>query len=369
MSDYGKPTDPRSDVAEVLIKQVPKLIEQHKPGDDLAQNLLDLVNGTKADYDDSGAFIPVSDELAAVFSPIRPPYNVSAVFKDMNDSFFRILADGMIVLGGEASAGKTSFMTALAVDLLKHNPTMCALIYSLDDGGLMTKKRVVSQLVGKNVMWESSLSESYVKDQDRNVLQRMFVRDSIRLYDIGREAQKVKQLTGCKAIYIGIDYLQIVPVPGDRSGKREGYNEAVKVLKELQKGFAADGCILMLLSQLNRAKKDDPEYESMNRFRETSEVENQADVALLMAPVDQKDENSQERLIRVLKNKKGARGRLWKTEFLKDEGLRYSPLVKQGDGAKASEGIGDSINSMTGKRGKTDGQKGQRRQITEKDFR
>lgn len=352
MSDYGKPTDPRADVTEVLITQVPKLIEQHKQGDDLAQNLLDLINGTKADYDDSGAFVPVSEELAAVFSPIRNPYSVSRVFSDMNDSFFRILADGMIVLGGEASAGKTSFMTALAVDLLNNNPSMCALIYSLDDGGLMTKKRIVSQLVGKNVMWESTLSESFISDHDKAVLGRVFVRDSIRLYDIGREAEKVKRLTGCKAVYIGIDYLQIVPVPGDRAGRREGYNDAVKVLKELQKGLAADGCILMLLSQLNRAKKDDPEYESMNRFRETSEVENQADVALLMTPVDAKDEDSQERLIIVLKNKKGARGRKWKTELLKDDGLRYSVLVQQQKGAMASDGISDSINSMTAKRGK-----------------
>lgn len=322
--DYGKTTDITEDMAEALLPKLRKLVERYKPGDDLLQDAQDLLSEVATDFDESGIYSPIVDELDEVFSPSKTPYAVGPTFADLNHPDYRVLVDNMVVIGAEANTGKTSLMTALAADLLAHNPNMCALIYSLDDGGTMTKKRIVSQLVGDSLLKTHSVPRSRLSERDSDILRRLYVRDSIRLHDIEREAGKVKAATGCSAIYIGIDYLQIVPVSGDRTGKREGYNEAVKQLKELHKKLAPSGCILVVLSQLNRLGKDD-RRDSMNRFRETSEVENQADAALLMFPMESETENDRRIEAKLVKNKKGMRGRWWKSELT--EGHRFATFV------------------------------------------
>lgn len=341
MSDYGKDTDTKQVVAQELLEKLPGLLERYSKGSsgDLAQQVQDLVSDTRADFDDSGIFVPVSDELEAIFAPVRDPYPVSNTFSALNHPDYRVLTDSMVVVGAEANTGKTTFMTALALDMVEHNPEMCALIISLDDGGIMTKKRIVSQLLGEDLMWNHSVPASRLTTKHKEILQRIYVRDSIQLRDIEREARKVKALSKCSRIYIGIDYLQIIPVSVESSGKREGYNDAVKHLKETQKHLAPEGCILMLLSQLNRAGKDD-RPDSMNRYRETSEVENQADVAMLMFQMNPDTEDDREVKVKIVKNKKGARGRWWKTKLVKghrfDTFTQFTPETtkKNGKGPK-----------------------------------
>ena len=334
MSNYGKDTDTKEMVSQELQEQLPKLLDQYSKRDtgDLAQQVIDLVNDTRTAFDDSGVLVPLSEELEEVFAPSRDTYKTSKTFLALNHPDYRILGDNMIAIGAEANTGKTSLMTALAIDLLQQNPDMCALIYSLDDGGTMTRKRIVGQMLGKDLMWSHNIQKSMVGKEDRKTLGRMYVRDSIQIRDIEREARKVIAKSECKSIYIGIDYLQIIPVSANGSGgMREGYNEAVKILKELHKSLAPEGCILVLLSQLNRLSKGE-HSDSMNRFRETSEIENQADVAMLMFQKNPKEENDRKVLIKILKNKKGSRGRWWGSKLLEgrklDTFIRYTPPIK-----------------------------------------
>lgn len=323
MNDYGKTTDIKVDMAESLWPKLHRLAEGYKEGDDLVRQVQDLVRDIESDFDESGVYTPVLEELDEVFSPTNAPYATGETFEALNHPDYRILTDGLLVIGAEANTGKTTLMTALAVNLLTNNPNMCALVYSLDDGGTMTKKRVVSQIVGKSLFESHSVPRSDLTNYDEQVLKRIYVRDTIRLNDIEREALRIKKSTGCQSIYIGIDYLQIIPMPGNRGGVREGLNEVVKRLKEIQKRLATEGCLLVLLSQLNRVGKEENPY-TMSRFRETSEIENQADVALLMDLMDSdpEKEDDRERKIVVVKNKKGARGRWWKTSLTR--GHRFS---------------------------------------------
>ena len=321
MNNYSERPDIERLRNDEFKNKIQKLIEK----DNLSiQSATDIINEVKIDFDDSMILEPLSHQIDEIFTTLKAPYSVSSTFNSLNQTNYRVLTDGLIVGGGEANTGKTTFMTALALDLLTYNKNMCALIYSLDDGGMMTKRRILSQLIGESLLQEHITTPTSMTPTDKNVLERMYVRDSIRLQDIEMEAQRIKNHSGCSIIFIGIDYLQIIPTASNVGGTREGFNDVVKRLKEVQKRLAKDGCVLFLLSQLNRASKDDTNIYSMSRFRETSEIENQADVALLMFPVntDPDIEDNREVKIRIVKNKKGMRNKWWKTQLIKGHRFR-----------------------------------------------
>lgn len=330
MNDYGEKTDTKALMSEELKPRLQKALDHHTDGEDLLQTVRTLLHDTEQEYDDSEVLTPLSQRLEEVFSYDPPTYKAGKAYEPLNHADYRVLSDGVIVLGAEASGGKTTFMTDLARDLLEHNEHLCALIYSLDDPVITAEQRTVSQLLGRKLIKTHTVPASEITDRHRAVMDRIVVKGTANLYSIEKEAHRLKKQTNCTAVFIALDYLQIMYTSMKSVARREELNAIVKELKELQKRLATEGgCILLVLSQLNRISKDSEaeDIESMNRFRETSEVENQADVALMLSQVDKKDSGDLRRKLTVLKNKKGARGRTWTTEILVHEGFRYSPLV------------------------------------------
>lgn len=316
--------------------------------EDIAKQLHHAIIESSLEWGEYAVFEPVSERLDKIFAPTSPPYDPGPIFKDLNHIDLNLLSDNLIALGAEANTGKTSFMTALALGLLEHNQDMCALIYSLDDGGTMTDKRIVSQLVGESMLRAHGVPRSKLSGTQMEVLSRIITRDTIDLKTIELDIAAVKKATGNDKIFIGVDYLQIIPVSGDFGGKREGYNEALKFLKDLQKRMAPQGCILLLLSQLNRDyKQESQESKSglMGRFRETSEVENQADVCLLMFPENDNPSGYDDRRIKlvVIKNKKGMRGFWWTSQLVEGHNLsclkRFYPEFKKKKNAPYTKDI------------------------------
>ena len=298
---------------------------------DLTRQLQNAITESSLEWGEYSVFEPINERLEHIFAPTDPPYNPGPIFNDLNHIDLNLLLDNFIVLGAEANTGKTSFMTALALGLLENNPDMCALIYSLDDGGIMTDKRIVSQLVGESMLRAHGVPRSRLSGSQMEALSRIITRDTIDLKTIELDIAAAKRTTGKEKIYIGLDYLQIIPVSGDNGTKREGYNDALKTLKDLQKRLAPQGCIFVLLSQLNRDyKKESHDSKSglMGRFRETSEVENQADVCLLMFPENDDPSGYDDRRIKlvVIKNKKGMRGFWWTSQLV--EGHNFSRLKR-----------------------------------------
>jgi replicative DNA helicase len=321
--------------------------------EDLAKQLHHAITESSSEWGEYSVFEPISERLDHIFAPTAPAYNPGPIFKDLNHIDLNLLLDNLIVLGAEANTGKTSFMTALALGLLENNLDMCALIYSLDDGGIMTDKRIVSQLVGESMLRAHGVPRSRLSGSQMEVLSRIITRDTIDLKTINLDITAVKRVTGKEKIYIGLDYLQIIPVSGDNGAKREGYNDALKTLKDLQKRLAPQGCILVLLSQLNRDyKQESQESKSalMGRFRETSEVENQADVCLLMFPENDNPSGDDDRRIKlvVIKNKKGMRGFWWTSQLV--EGHNFSCLKRFHPESKKTKGAqytGDIMGEST----------------------
>jgi len=264
------------------------------------------------------------------------PYPLGNVYNILNRDEYWLIRDGFITIGGEASAGKTSFLNDLVIDLLKHNTDTCYIFYTLDDSIHISGKRIISQLNRKN-LFTGGYNNHVNKTPYNEILKRIILRDKIDITHLEREAEAAKKKTDCKKIIIGIDYLQAIPAPVDYGGdRRQIFNDNLKALKEKQIAIQeAGGCILFCLSQMNRDSKSDG-----YRYRETSEIENQSDVcidielprATQTTGKDKRtvaDRETDKRIIRIQKNKMGKRGMTFYTTI--SRAFNFEKLVFEWD--------------------------------------
>jgi replicative DNA helicase len=228
--------------------------------------------------------LTVFDELEKIKKFQIKTYAVSDTFQVFNRHDIQITRDALIVFGGERSSGKTSIVTHYAFDILTCNPDFSLIFFSLDDSEYISARRIISQGIRDNV-----IEGEFNAHDIHNILKRIVITESdppsseIKIKDkkisISDQmisiAEQVKKTTGTSRVIFIIDYLQYVKPSGERSD----LNLIVKQFKMAQKKLAATGgCIMFLLSQLNRDR------DSENRFRETSEIENVADVILTIRP-------------------------------------------------------------------------------------
>lgn len=250
-------------------------------------------------------------------------------------SEYNIIRDGLITIGGDSSGGKTSFATHLIIDILRANVHATALFYSLDDSTFLTERRVYAQLTGTPMHFDAVAEENLPKD---DILSRLYIHDTFNANDLRADIAAIKaRLPGTftrPLVVIALDYLQYVRRTGSTNDDREWYNTLTKALKDIQKETVAagTGCIIIMLSQMNR----DENKSDLNRFRETSEIENVSDVAFVVdykkkkvkeegKNTYKKDTESTERKLKVVKNKIGTKAS-FKTQI--EKGLLFAPLQR-----------------------------------------
>ena len=342
MTDYSKKTSIEQDKSEDLYKRLEPVFKKGIAGvtERTFSDIERIIAELKADWTTEHVIVKLLDDIDRIASYTIKPYAVGDTFNGLNDPDYSLIRDALITIGAEANAGKSSFLTALSLDILKHNKDTAFLFYSLDDSAYISGKRILSQITGKNQFKSSSFNLAALSEQEeqdiKNILGRIVIKERLNMNTLELEAEKVKEICGCNKIIIGIDYLQIIPTPPDMI-RREYYNDIVKGLKEIQKHLEHDGCILFLLSQFNRDTES-----TTYRYRETSEIENQSDVCLDIAGKLKKitdpdtkqkkiipDMNNNMRWIKVSKNKLGKKGRRWKTEI--NAAFNFTTLTVQRD--------------------------------------
>jgi len=227
-----------------------------------------------------------------------------------------ILRDGLVVVGGEASSGKTSFATQLAIDLIRENEKATLAIYTLDDSDILTLKRMYAQLAKEPFDFDSVPK---LKTADEKLLERVYTCETFDDID------KLNKVEGEGLLIVILDYLQIVRNTNS-DDTRTFFNKLTAQIKDKQKELAKKrGCIFMLLSQLNRATGK----KGLARYRETSEVENVADIAVIIDA----DEVGAERTVKIVKNKLGEK-KTYKSSI--GEGLVFSKLETVLDSANTA---------------------------------
>ncbi|MBP7735052.1 MAG: hypothetical protein KA369_03675 [Spirochaetes bacterium] len=331
--DYALRTDTVWDRNSDILARVRPLINNEDAVNDAAlpDKLQRIVGEASNEWNNEFVITTLLDQIKEIANYQIRPYRLGNVFKDLNSpDYSPLVRDGLNVIGGESSSAKTSIVTALVLEILQNNDDTVVLFYSLDDSLFVSAKRILSQMTGMN-QFNTTFDIESLNTEHNKILGRIVIKEKLDLATLQIEAEKVKEQCGCKKIIICIDYLQVVPTPVDAL-KREALNAAVSNLKDIQKALAADGCIIFLISQLNRDTNS-----TTFRYRETSEIENVADVAFdisgKMKVIKDPDTGKPQvipamedptRRIKASKNKLGPKGRRWETKI--NAAFNFTPL-------------------------------------------
>lgn len=260
-------------------------------------------------------------------------------FEELNRHGLNSIRRGMITIGAESNVGKTSFMTAIAIDILRCNPDMCFICYSIDDSVYTTGKRIFSQLENRNLFYSEKLD---LRPENRDLAERIIIKEC---FDVRRIEEQIAA-TGYQPrnVIIGLDYLQIVQLSSG-SDKRELYNDLVKQIKDKQKEL---DCLFIVLSQLNRSRQG-----GTFTYRETSEIENQSDVCINLYPHTKKEEGKivadledSRRYIKILKNKIGSKGHVFRSSITGGATNFGKPVLKDSTQEKPVEVIKNPIKKV-----------------------
>jgi replicative DNA helicase len=104
-----------------------------------------------------------------------------------------------------------------------------------------------------------------------------------------------------------VDYLQII----ESATKGSLYEQVTNISKGLHTLGRTNGIAVIALAQLSRAEKDKgkPKPPTMASFRESGQIEQDADVALILYP-EYPNDNRSRRILKVAKNKEGERDKI-----------------------------------------------------------
>ena len=282
----------------------------------------------EADYDDMEALVrkmssALSDtermprmtgqERAADFyermkSPEKPkylPWGIPTADRDVYAS----LGD-MILLGGYASSGKTLLSIAMAQAQAKAGYR--AGYYSLETSPEKMTDRQVAALSG--VPLSKIKTREFGENEWTRFAQAVCDASTVFPFDVIRAAgSTVDDITtdaiGHRYQVIYVDYVQLVRAPGVRAADR--YAMVTAVSQGLKTFAQSTGTAVVALAQLSRPEKARDRAgrqipPSMHSFRESGQLEQDADVAFLVWPSDANDNNSN-RIFKIGKNKEGPR--------------------------------------------------------------
>lgn len=217
-----------------------------------------------------------------------------------------------ILLGGYPSDGKTSLALAMAWEQAK---TLRVGFYSLETDPEELTDRLVA-MVAKVPM--QRIMDRKMRDQDYKALadkaDEMSKRGLILVPAAGMSAQDVMSHALANRLdVVYIDYLQLLS--GDPRASR--YDQVTQISMDLHRSAQQTGVIVVALSQLNRseattAKKSDSKASAptMRALRESGQLEQDADVILLLYRPYPQDLDNPERSLDIAKNKLGRCGHI-----------------------------------------------------------
>jgi replicative DNA helicase len=146
---------------------------------------------------------------------------------------------GFYIIGAEANIGKTALLTNLTLDMLKTNPQIKTLYFSLDDSAEVITNRflaILSNLPINRIQRrlegdeKEALNEAYNIIYDYAEEGRLIIKDLSEVYTIGRLESEIR-LRAARDIFIAIDGIYNLDVEGSRGGIREENIERANHLK------------------------------------------------------------------------------------------------------------------------------------------
>lgn len=227
-------------------------------------------------------------------------------FDELN-RYVKINPKDYVIIGARPSTGKTAFALQAALHMAqRYNVTF----FSLETDNESVTDRIMSRQSGVELshIQSGELSEAEIRvlvEQKASLIDRNF-----HFYEsTGITVEEIRAVTNKNhSEIIIIDYLQLVKTSGRQ---KQEYEEVTEVTKALQR-LAKSGVCVIALSQLSRTG------EGMGALRGSGQIEQDADVVMLLDYPNLKDMESDEeradyeagrlRLIDIVKNRNGRRG-------------------------------------------------------------
>ena len=223
-------------------------------------------------------------------------------FDKLDANLYAELGD-FIVVGGYPSAGKTLLSLQFALTLAEKYRVG---YFSLETSPRKLFDRIRSHLAKVPL---KKIKERELGEADYAALAEAAVKLSTRKLDCidagGMTVRDIQAVALNKRYQvILVDYLQLVTAPG-----KNRYEQVTNISQGLHTLARANSITVIALAHLRRPEKDygKPKPPTMSDFRESGQIEQDADIAMLLWPSNQNDINHSSRVLKIAKNKEGER--------------------------------------------------------------
>lgn len=241
--------------------------------------------------------------LEAMTSGKRPEY-LPWGLKGLDDLLLCELGD-FVLLGGYASSGKTLLsLQFAAIWAQKYRVGY----FSLESSNRKLTERMICHL--GQVPLRAIKTRDLRPDDAVRLTKAAKILNGLQIDFISASGMSVRDIQA-KALseryqIIVVDYLQIAT-----EASRSRYEEVTAVSIGLHKLAQTHGIMVFALAQLSRPEKVKGKYlhPDMSSFRESGQLEQDADIAMLLYP-DKLEDYRSDRILKIAKNKEGEKDRL-----------------------------------------------------------
>lgn len=228
---------------------------------------------------------------------------------DALNSTLHISRGKFVLLGGEPSSGKSALMLQLGMHISKKY-RVCIFSLETDEqeltGRLLAHKAQISL---------SRILRNRLRLEEWQKINRTCAETYGNTLDVidaaGMTADDIVSMTLARRYeIIFIDYVQLVVPSGSAKDIRE--QQVAKISRQLQRLAKQHGVVVIALSQLSRPETDrdgNSKEPTMHSFRESGQLEQDADAAMILYKTLPKDPKSSRKLF-ICKNKTGELGRM-----------------------------------------------------------
>ena len=239
------------------------------------------------------------------------------------DEMINIERGNVVVIGGESSVGKTSLALNIAMNQNKR-----VLFCSMEMNKTEIIKRILSMTtkINSTKIRVNNLNEAdwiSVKDIIKELQYKdLILADIINLQDVRKNILKYKPAM------VVIDHLQLLRANNSVGNRSQIVGELANEIKRIAE---EENVVVILLSQLSRKAED--KKPSLDRLKESGDIENACDVAILLWWEWQKTKKKEDKNVielRIAKNRHGKTGFchvFWRPEF-----YLFNNLKKDKDG-------------------------------------
>ena len=239
----------------------------------------------------------------------------------------------MVVLGGYPSAGKTALAVSMAYHQAKDRRVG---FYSLETNQYKLADRLMANLAGIEmpaIKRNEITGEEWQRVADQS--DRIRARKLELIEASGMSAQDIQaDALAHRYEIVYIDYLQLIE-PETRKVNRTEQVSAIS--RDLQKLAHGTGRLVVALSQLSRAEhtgKNEQVEPTMSDLRESGQIEQDADVIMLLYLEEPSRPDESRRILKIAKNKEGTRGRVYLVFDGQFQRFRESAIEEPAPGAK-----------------------------------